>query len=252
MQLLTTGTNRGLQERLGISAVRLLDVRERAAHDLAQAYPEIILYGCTSGSFLAGIGREAEVAQRIADLTKIPSVTTSTAVVAGLRALKARKRRPMFMADLARQIDLPVEFDFMAVSSYGAATKTSGVVRIVKDLDLDLSNRDVLVVEDIIDSGLTLQYLLRTLKARDPEGADAASGALQCMRQTQPLARRCLPDLVTRAARTFDRQGHAPDNLLAIRVHLDAMVRVARAGIALDGGINPCTARTRWPFRSRT
>ena len=74
----------------------------------------------------------------------------------------------MFMADLARAIDLPVEFDFMAVSSYGAATKSSGVVRIVKDLDLDLTDRHVLIVEDIVDSGLTLSYLQRNLVAREP------------------------------------------------------------------------------------
>ncbi len=74
----------------------------------------------------------------------------------------------MFMADLARQIALPVEFDFMAVSSYGSATKSSGVVRIVKDLDLDLSGRHVLLVEDIIDSGLTLEYLRKNLLARNP------------------------------------------------------------------------------------
>ena len=74
----------------------------------------------------------------------------------------------VFMADLARTIDLPVEFDFMAVASYGAATKSSGVVRIVKDLDADLTNRHVLVVEDIVDSGLTLAYLRRNLLARNP------------------------------------------------------------------------------------
>ena len=72
----------------------------------------------------------------------------------------------MFMADLARCIDLPVEFDFMAISSYGSSTKTSGVVRIVKDLDADLTGRDVLIVEDIVDSGLTLAYLRRNLGAR--------------------------------------------------------------------------------------
>jgi hypoxanthine phosphoribosyltransferase len=74
----------------------------------------------------------------------------------------------MFMADLSRAIPLPVELDFMAVSSYGAATKTSGIVRIVKDLDLDLSGRHVVVVEDIIDSGLTLSYLRKGLLARQP------------------------------------------------------------------------------------
>jgi hypoxanthine phosphoribosyltransferase len=74
----------------------------------------------------------------------------------------------VFMADLARCIDLPVEFDFMAVASYGAATKSSGVVRIVKDLDADLTDRHVLVVEDIVDSGLTLAFLKRNLLARNP------------------------------------------------------------------------------------
>ncbi len=74
----------------------------------------------------------------------------------------------MFMSDLARAIDLPVEFDFMAVSSYGSATRTSGVVRIIKDLDLDLTDRHVLIVEDIVDSGLTLAYLRRNLAARHP------------------------------------------------------------------------------------
>src|ERR1700680_5032423 len=74
----------------------------------------------------------------------------------------------MFMADLARAIDLPVEFDFMAVSSYGSATRTSGVVRIMKDLDLDLTDRHVLIVEDIVDSGLTLAYLRKNLAARHP------------------------------------------------------------------------------------
>ena len=79
------------------------------------------------------------------------------------------------MADLARQIGLPIEFDFMAVSSYGAATKTSGVVRILKDLDHDLKDRDVLIVEDIIDSGLTLKYLLKSLAGRKPASLEVAA-----------------------------------------------------------------------------
>lgn len=74
----------------------------------------------------------------------------------------------VFLADLAREIALPVAFDFMAVSSYGTATKTSGVVRILKDLDEDIKDRHVLLVEDIIDSGLTLNYLLKNLKSRKP------------------------------------------------------------------------------------
>jgi hypoxanthine phosphoribosyltransferase len=89
----------------------------------------------------------------------------------------------MFMADLARHIDLPVEFDFMAVSSYGSATKTSGVVRIVKDLDLDLTGRDVLVVEDIVDSGLTLNYLLKNLHARNPASLEVCALLLKTGQQ---------------------------------------------------------------------
>jgi hypoxanthine phosphoribosyltransferase len=78
----------------------------------------------------------------------------------------------VFMSDLARAIDLPVEFDFMAVSSYGSATSTSGVVRIVKDLEIDLTDRDVVIVEDIVDSGLTLAYLRRNLAARNPRSLE--------------------------------------------------------------------------------
>lgn len=74
----------------------------------------------------------------------------------------------MVMADLARQIDLPVEMDWMAVSSYGSGTKSSGVVRILKDLSADISGRHVLIVEDIIDSGLTLKWLLSNLRSRGP------------------------------------------------------------------------------------
>ncbi len=74
-----------------------------------------------------------------------------------------------FMADLMRHLTIPCEVDFMAISSYGASTDSSGVVRILKDLDINIEGRHVLVVEDIIDSGLTLSYLMRTLEARAPE-----------------------------------------------------------------------------------
>ncbi|MEO9180018.1 MAG: hypoxanthine phosphoribosyltransferase [Acidimicrobiales bacterium] len=80
-----------------------------------------------------------------------------------------------FMSDLMRTIELPVEVDFMAVSSYGAATKTSGVVRIVKDLDVDLLQRDVLIVEDVVDSGLTLNYLRHYLGARSPKSLEVCT-----------------------------------------------------------------------------
>jgi hypoxanthine phosphoribosyltransferase len=81
----------------------------------------------------------------------------------------------MLMSDLARQIALPLEFDFMAVASYGTATKTSGVVRILKDLDYEITDRHVLLVEDIIDSGLTLNYLLKYLLARKPASLEVCA-----------------------------------------------------------------------------
>jgi hypoxanthine phosphoribosyltransferase len=81
----------------------------------------------------------------------------------------------VFLADLARSIRLPVEIDFMAVSSYGASTRSSGVVRIVKDLDIDLAGRHVILVEDIVDSGLTLSYLRRNLAAREPASLEVCA-----------------------------------------------------------------------------
>jgi hypoxanthine phosphoribosyltransferase len=81
----------------------------------------------------------------------------------------------VFMADLSRHIRLPLEFDFMAVSSYGAATQTSGVVRILKDLDHEILGRHVLLVEDIVDSGLTLSYLLKNLRTRKPESLEVCA-----------------------------------------------------------------------------
>jgi hypoxanthine phosphoribosyltransferase len=80
-----------------------------------------------------------------------------------------------FVADLARAIDLAVEVDFMAVSSYGSATKTSGIVRIVKDLDAELKGRDVIIVEDVVDSGLTLRYLRRNLGVREPASLEVCT-----------------------------------------------------------------------------
>lgn len=81
----------------------------------------------------------------------------------------------LFVADLSRAIDGPVEIDFMAVSSYGSSTKSSGVVRIIKDLDEVIEGRDVLVVEDILDTGLTLKYLLRNLASRKPKSLEVVT-----------------------------------------------------------------------------
>ena len=80
-----------------------------------------------------------------------------------------------FLADDMRHISVPCEVDFMAVASYGSATKSSGVVRILKDLDAAIEGRDVLIVEDIVDSGLTLQYLMRTLEARRPRSLEVCA-----------------------------------------------------------------------------
>jgi hypoxanthine phosphoribosyltransferase len=81
----------------------------------------------------------------------------------------------LFVADLMRQLTVPCEVDFMAVSSYGSATRSSGVVRILKDLDGSIEGKHVLIVEDIIDSGLTLQYLMRNLNSRGPASSEVCS-----------------------------------------------------------------------------
>jgi hypoxanthine phosphoribosyltransferase len=89
-----------------------------------------------------------------------------------------------FLSDLMRHIDIPVEVDFMAVASYGSATDSSGVVRILKDLDAAIEDRDVVIVEDIVDSGLTLQYLLRNLGSRNPRTLEV------CALLTKPSRRK--------------------------------------------------------------
>ncbi|HEY7692894.1 MAG TPA: hypoxanthine phosphoribosyltransferase [Gaiellaceae bacterium] len=88
-----------------------------------------------------------------------------------------------FMADLMRHLTVPCEVDFMAISSYGAQTDSSGVVRILKDLDINIEGRNVLVVEDIIDSGLTLSYLMRNLESREPASLEV------CALLTKPARR---------------------------------------------------------------
>jgi hypoxanthine phosphoribosyltransferase len=95
-----------------------------------------------------------------------------------------------FLSDLMRFIEVPVEVDFMAVASYGSATDSSGVVRILKDLDAAIEGRDVLIVEDIVDSGLTLQYLMRNLGSRNPRTLEV------CALLTKPARRKV--DLPTR------------------------------------------------------
>ncbi|MHB8532803.1 MAG: hypoxanthine phosphoribosyltransferase [Solirubrobacteraceae bacterium] len=109
---------------------------------------------------------------------------------ASLLLIGVLKGAVFFLSDLMRHIEIPVEVDFMAVASYGSATDSSGVVRILKDLDVAIEGRDVLIVEDIVDSGLTLQYLLRNLGSRNP-------GSLEvCALLTKPERRKV--DLPTR------------------------------------------------------
>ena len=109
-----------------------------------------------------------EIAERVAELG-----TQITADYAGRQPLLVAvlKGAVMFASDLSRAIDLPVEMDFMAVSSYGSSTRSSGVVRILKDLDIDIAGRDVILVEDIVESGLTLSYLRRSLLTREHNGS---------------------------------------------------------------------------------
>src|SRR5918996_631474 len=113
-----------------------------------------------------------------------------------------------FLADLMRHLTVDCELDFMAVSSYGSSTDSSGVVRILKDLDAPIADRDVLIVEDIIDSGLTLHYLLRNLQARGPHPAGPGT---RPTRETF-LPQRCLPDSDRRRAGVLrpaaDQPGH--------------------------------------------
>ena len=95
-----------------------------------------------------------------------------------------------FLSDLMRQLEIPVEVDFMAVASYGSATKSSGVVRILKDLDAPIEGRDVLIVEDIVDSGLTLQYMMRNLAGRNPRTLEVCALLVKPERQKVDLPTR--------------------------------------------------------------
>ena len=108
---------------------------------------------------------EEEIKEKIAELGK---KITEDYKGKNLVFIGVLRGAVIFMADLARAISIPMIFDFIAISSYGAATESSGVVRILKDLDETIEDKDVLVVEDIVDTGLTLDYLLRILKSRKP------------------------------------------------------------------------------------
>jgi hypoxanthine phosphoribosyltransferase len=120
--------------------------------ELERAVGEVLIDSAALRARVAELGEEISVAYEGKDLLLIGVL----------------KGAVFFMADLMRHLTVPCEVDFMAISSYGAATDSSGVVRILKDLDINIEGRNVLVVEDIIDSGLTLSYLMRNLEAREP------------------------------------------------------------------------------------
>jgi hypoxanthine phosphoribosyltransferase len=109
----------------------------------------------------------AELAEKVA--ADYPDVRDDLLLIGVL------KGAVMFMTDLARALTIPVQLEFMAVSSYGSATSSSGVVRILKDLDRDIAGRHVLIVEDIIDSGLTLSWLLKNLASRNPASLEVCT-----------------------------------------------------------------------------
>ena len=124
----------------------------------------------------AGVGKilvqQDELAHRVRELGQEISDDYSGSELFLVGVLKGAV---FFLSDLMRRLRVPCEVDFMAVSSYGSSTESSGVVRILKDLDTPIDGRDVLVVEDIVDSGLTLKYLLRTLSARNPASLEVCA-----------------------------------------------------------------------------
>ena len=138
-----------------------------SVNELTAAVEEVLIEEEALQARIAELGREISDDYRGRDLLLIGVL----------------KGAVFFMADLMRRIEVPCEVDFMAISSYGAGVDSSGVVRILKDLDVSIEGRNVLVVEDIIDSGLTLSYLLRNLEAREPASLEI------CALLTKPARR---------------------------------------------------------------
>ncbi|HZU61297.1 MAG TPA: hypoxanthine phosphoribosyltransferase [Solirubrobacteraceae bacterium] len=130
---------------------------------------------------------EGQLAQRVHELAQEISRDYAGRDLVLVGVLKGAV---FFLSDLMRALQIPVEVDFMAVASYGSATKSSGVVRILKDLDAAIEGRDVLIVEDIVDSGLTLQYLLRSLAGRNPRSLEVCALLVKPERQKVELPTR--------------------------------------------------------------
>jgi hypoxanthine phosphoribosyltransferase len=118
---------------------------------------------------------EQDIHAKVGELAKEIAADQPADDPSDLLLVGVLKGAVMFMTDLARALPVPVQLEFMAVSSYGSATSSSGVVRILKDLDRDIAGRDVLIVEDIIDSGLTLSWLRKNLMARNPKSLEVCT-----------------------------------------------------------------------------
>jgi hypoxanthine phosphoribosyltransferase len=118
---------------------------------------------------------EDEIKKKVAELAAQVAADRPADPSTDLLLVGVLKGAVMFMTDFARSLPVPVQLEFMAVSSYGSATSSSGVVRILKDLDRDIAGRDVLVVEDIVDSGLTLSWLCKNLMARNPASLEVCA-----------------------------------------------------------------------------
>lgn len=151
---------------------------------------------------------EEQIQQRVAELGE--QITRDYAGKSPL-LITVLKGAALFFGDLSRAIRLPVEFDFMAVASYGSATKTSGVVRIIKDLDADLNGRDVIIVEDVVDSGLTLNFLRKNLLARNPASLEVCSllfktGVQKAQADTKYVGFEMAPDFVVGYGLDFDQK----------------------------------------------
>jgi hypoxanthine phosphoribosyltransferase len=127
------------------------------------------------GEIASVLVTEQQIQDKIAELSAQIAADYPANGQGELLLVGVLKGAVMFMTDFARALPLPTQLEFMAVSSYGSATSSSGVVRILKDLDRDIAGRDVLIVEDIVDSGLTLSWLLKNLASRNPASLEVVS-----------------------------------------------------------------------------
>jgi hypoxanthine phosphoribosyltransferase len=127
------------------------------------------------GEIASVLVTEQQIKDKIAELAEQIAADYPANGRGELLLVGVLKGAVMFMTDFARALPLPTQLEFMAVSSYGSATSSSGVVRILKDLDRDIAGRDVLIVEDIVDSGLTLSWLLKNLASRNPASLEVVS-----------------------------------------------------------------------------